>query len=136
YLLMLAIGLPIYVCASASTPLAATLIAKGLSPGAALVLLLAAPATNLGSMLIVKRLIGGRGLAVHLVALSVATVVCGALLDLVLGATGWGIPVTVGSHVHLLGHTVHQVSAVVLALLLLGTVARKLGVGQWSSKPA
>ena len=45
-LIMLAIGLPMYVCATASTPIAAALALKGLSPGAALVFLLAGPATN------------------------------------------------------------------------------------------
>ncbi len=129
YLAMLAIGLPIYVCASASTPLAATLIAKGLSPGAALVLLLAAPATNLGSMLIVRQLIGNRGLLIHLVALSLATVVCGAALDVLLGLTGWSLPMTVGQHVHLFGGPLHQASAVVLALLLAGAAWRKLWPG-------
>ncbi|PWT73267.1 MAG: hypothetical protein C5B46_05650, partial [Proteobacteria bacterium] len=47
-LVMLAIGIPIYTCASASTPLAAALVMKGLNPGAAMVFLLSGPATNLG----------------------------------------------------------------------------------------
>ncbi|MHC4263662.1 MAG: SO_0444 family Cu/Zn efflux transporter [Planctomycetota bacterium] len=130
YLAMLAIGLPIYVCASASTPLAATLIAKGLSPGAALVLLLAAPATNLGSLLVVSKLIGRRGLTIHLVALGGATVVCGVLLDLALLGFGWTVPVAVGEHVHLLTGPVHTVGAAILALLLLGTAWRKLRPGR------
>jgi len=49
-LLMLAVGIPLYICATASTPIAAALILKGVSPGAALVFLLAGPATNLASL--------------------------------------------------------------------------------------
>jgi len=44
---------PLYVCATASTPIAAALILKGLSPGAALVFLLAGPATNVATMTVI-----------------------------------------------------------------------------------
>ena len=49
-LVMLGVGIPLYICATASTPIAAALLLKGLSPGAALVFLLAGPATNLASL--------------------------------------------------------------------------------------
>ena len=57
-LLMLAVGVPLYICASASTPIAAALILKGVSPGAALVFLLAGPATNMAAL---DRAAGGDG---------------------------------------------------------------------------
>jgi HflK protein len=79
---MLLAGIPLYICASASTPIAAALMLKGLSPGAAFVFLLAGPATNAGSIGILARLFGRRVLTIFLVSVAVTTLVLGALLDL------------------------------------------------------
>ncbi|MBW2193274.1 MAG: SO_0444 family Cu/Zn efflux transporter, partial [Deltaproteobacteria bacterium] len=57
-LVMLAAGMPMYVCATSSTPIAAALVLKGLNPGAALVFLLAGPATNIASLSMVSGLLG------------------------------------------------------------------------------
>src|SRR5262249_36822296 len=57
-LVMLAISIPIYVCASEATPVAAALVMKGLNPGAALVFLLAGPATNVGSLVLLLKFLG------------------------------------------------------------------------------
>ena len=81
YLLMLVVGTPIYICAAAATPVAVALIAKGLDPGAALVLLLVGPATNATTMLVIARLLGKRILAVHLVGVTGCALVLGAILD-------------------------------------------------------
>lgn len=126
YLVMLAVGLPIYVCAAASTPVAATLIAKGLSPGAALVFLLASPATNLGSLLVVKRLLGGRGLAIHLLVLSLTTLAAGFALDLLLAAAQVDLraPLVEASHQH--SGPLATLSAAVLAALLGASFYRGL----------
>jgi hypothetical protein len=70
----LSIALPLYVCATASVPIAAALIAQGLPTGAALVFLMAGPATNVATIGAVKRAFGGRVLAVYL-----ATVVMGSV---------------------------------------------------------
>lgn len=80
-LLMLAIGIPVYVCAAASTPIAAMLILKGLNPGAAFVFLLASPATNLASILVIGRELGTRVVLVHVLALSVVTLGLGLAID-------------------------------------------------------
>ena len=77
---MLAIGVPMYVCATASTPIAAALVAKGLDPGAALVFLLAGPATNLATIAVVRGFLGGRVLAVYLVSIVAFSLLCGALI--------------------------------------------------------
>ena len=128
YVLMLAVGLPIYVCAAASTPVAATLIAKGLAPGAALVFLLASPATNIGSLLVVRRLLGVRPLVAHLITLSLVTLACGVALDLVYGGFGIEPRALEAGHHHLLPAWLHQGAAVALGLCLLASFARKLGV--------
>ena len=59
-LLMLVLSIPLYTCASSSTPMAAALALKGLSPGAALVFLLAGPATNIGSLVVLLKVLGMR----------------------------------------------------------------------------
>jgi hypothetical protein len=126
YLAMLALGLPIYVCAAASTPVAATLMLKGLSPGAALVFLLASPATNLGSLLVLRKLLGSRGLVVHLCLLSLTTLLSGFLLDRILGLLGVGVQAQLGQHVHGQGGLWSSVFAALLALLLLASFVRGL----------
>ncbi len=87
-LIMLVVGLPLYICATASTPIAAALILKGVSPGAALVFLLVGPATNVTSLTMVTGLMGKRATAVYLVTLSVVAVLCGLALDQVYALLG------------------------------------------------
>ena len=90
-LLMLVLAIPMYVCASASTPIAAALIAKGVSPGAALVFLLAGPATNTATVTLLARHFGGRFLRIYLGSVLATVVVCGLALDWLVAATGWQI---------------------------------------------
>jgi len=71
------IGLPIYVCATASTPLAAVLMMKGLSPGAALVFLLVGPATNLGTIALVRKELGNQAVICYLVSIVFVSVLFG-----------------------------------------------------------
>ncbi|MEE8310960.1 MAG: SO_0444 family Cu/Zn efflux transporter [Candidatus Binatia bacterium] len=81
-LAMVLAGLPLYLCASASTPVAAALVLKGLSPGAALVFLLVGPATNAATITVVGRLLGGRRLRVYLGSLIAVSLAAGLLLDM------------------------------------------------------
>ncbi len=81
---MLAIGLmgiPLSICATASTPLAAALVDKGLGPGAALVLLLTGPATNLATLGVVRGMLGSRGLAAYLGGIFSAALAGGLLVE-------------------------------------------------------
>ncbi|MCB9916632.1 MAG: SO_0444 family Cu/Zn efflux transporter [Planctomycetes bacterium] len=78
---MLVVGIPVYVCAASSTPIAAALVLKGLSPGAALVFLLAGPATNLATLVVMARTLGKRGVLVHLGVLAAVTLALGFALD-------------------------------------------------------
>lgn len=80
-LAMLVIGVPMYVCATGSTPIAAGLIAGGVSPGAALVFLLAGPASNLGSILALKKYLGRGVLVTYLASVSATSVLMGLWLD-------------------------------------------------------
>ena len=78
---MLVAGIPMYVCASASTPIAAAMLVKGLSPGAAIVFLLAGPATNLGSIMVLKKFLGNRSLIIYLAAIIVMTLFFGFMVN-------------------------------------------------------
>jgi uncharacterized membrane protein YraQ (UPF0718 family) len=80
-LIMLLVGIPMYICATASTPVAAALILKGVSPGAALVFLLVGPATNVTSLSVLFGILGKRATAIYLVSLSVFAVLSGLILD-------------------------------------------------------
>ena len=80
-LTMLVAGVPLYVCATASTPIAAAMMAKGLEPGAALVFLLAGPATNVATMLVVKNLLGKRTLTIYLASIALMSLAIGALVN-------------------------------------------------------
>jgi hypothetical protein len=84
YLAMLLIGVPLYVCASASTPIAAGLIAGGVSPGAALVFLLAGPATNAASLLVLVKQFGRVVFGIYLTMIALVAVGMGLILDLLL----------------------------------------------------
>lgn len=117
-LAMLVLSLPLYICATASTPLAAVLIAKGLDPGAALVLLLVGPATNLATLLVVVRLLGRRVLAVYLAGLAGVALVAGALVGRWYEHSGLDLGAALDQALHEEHGPVAVAAAVLLALLL------------------
>jgi uncharacterized membrane protein YraQ (UPF0718 family)/copper chaperone CopZ len=83
YLAMLAVGIPLYVCASGSIPLAAALMATGISPGAALIFLLVGPATNAATITVVSDMLGRRALVIYLAFLTVGAFAAGIATDAV-----------------------------------------------------
>jgi uncharacterized membrane protein YraQ (UPF0718 family)/copper chaperone CopZ len=100
YLVMMVVGIPLYVCASGSIPLAAALMAKGISPGAALVFLIAGPATNAATMSVVSKMVGGRALAIYLVAIGVGSLGVGFATDALFAAFPALVPQLVVGHGH------------------------------------
>ena len=88
-LLMLLVGIPLYICATASTPIAAALIIKGVSPGAALVFLLAGPATNMASLTVLISVLGKRATAIYLASIAICSVLFGLIVDQIY--LYWGI---------------------------------------------
>ena len=90
YVAMLMLGIPMYVCATASTPIAAGLIVGGVSPGAALVFLLAGPATNVANLYMLRRPFGAAALAAYLTCIASLSLLAGFGLDLVLGSATVG----------------------------------------------
>ncbi len=85
--LMMIVGIPLYVCATASVPVAAVLMLKGISPGAALVFLMTGPATNAATVATVWKLMGRRNALIYLGTVAFTALASGLLLDYIL-ATG------------------------------------------------
>ncbi len=113
----LLLSLPLYVCATSSTPLVAALALKGLSPGAALVFLLAGPATNIATLGVVFKILGRRAGAIYVSAIAGCAVLLGILTDFLyvlfgLQTTDWIASAGVESHGPI------QAAAAVLLLLL------------------
>ena len=97
YPAMVLAGLPLYICASASTPIAAALVAKGLSPGAALIFLMTGPATNTGTIAIVASQFGSRYASIYVGAVVGVTVALGVLIDVLLVFSGWSLSVNLNA---------------------------------------
>jgi copper chaperone CopZ len=78
---VLLLAMPMYTCATGSIPLALALVAKGITPGAALVLLMAGPATSIASMLVVGKAFGKRTLAAYLFSIAFGAMFFGFIVD-------------------------------------------------------
>ena len=85
---MLVISLPMYICATASVPLAASLVGAGMSPGAALVLLMAGPTTNVATMGAIYRTFGSKTLGIYLATVAVMSIVLGMTFDWLIAGEG------------------------------------------------
>lgn len=80
-LVILVVAIPMYICSTGSIPIAAALMIKGLSPGAALVMLMAGPAVNVASILVVKKSLGSRFTTIYLMTIVVLSVIFGLLIN-------------------------------------------------------
>ena len=90
-LLMLVVGLPLYVCATASTPVAAALALKGLSPGAALVFLLAGPATNTATIAVAAKILGKRAAIIYVVSICLCSIGAGVAVNFIYTTFGFTV---------------------------------------------
>jgi uncharacterized membrane protein YraQ (UPF0718 family) len=117
-LIVIVISIPMYICATASTPIAAGLMLSGFSPGAALVFMLTGPATNIATLMVVKKELGNRSLVAYLFGVAVTAIIMGLGLDWILLKMDYQMVITQGGHDHtsLLFYTT---CAVLLACLML-----------------
>jgi uncharacterized membrane protein YraQ (UPF0718 family) len=125
-LLMLVVGIPLYICATASTPIAAALIMKGVSPGAALVFLLAGPATNVTSLSVLVGILGKRAAGIYLFSIAVISVLGGLALDLVYGGFGLSARALAGQSAEVLPGWVEIAAALLLLALSVAPIGRAL----------
>lgn len=126
---MLLIGIPLYICASASTPIAAALIAKGMSPGVALVFLLAGPATNMAGILTVGKFLGKRSTLIYLAAIAVCTLLMGLLLNYIYAAFGIDIKSSLGHACDIFPAYIKTFSSLLLIALMINAVIRQRSLG-------
>ncbi len=129
-LLMLLVGVPLYICATASTPIAAALILKGVSPGAALVFLLAGPATNVTSLTVLLGILGRRATVLYLGSLAVGAVLFGLAVDQLYAALGISPQAVIGQAAEVIPPWAQSAAAMVLLLLSVKPLYRKVTGGE------
>ena len=118
-LIMVVVGLPMYICATASTPVAAGLLFAGLSPGAALVFMLTGPATNIATMGVIKEQLGIHSLIAYLIGVIGSAIACGLALNELYQFFAWPLQLSMAEH----GAT-FPLWRQGLAIVLIGLIAR------------
>jgi uncharacterized membrane protein YraQ (UPF0718 family) len=116
---MMLLGIPVYVCATASVPVAAALIAKGVTPGAAMVFLMTGPATNAASFFTVWKVLGPRTAVIYLISVAGCALAAGLFLDYIIGATPQAV---LSNHHEMIPSSVRLLCTVIL-LGVLGLAA-------------
>lgn len=126
YAWAIGIGVPLYVCATSSTPLAAVLLGAGFSPGAILVFLLVGPATNIAGIAVMRKIFGGWSTVRFVLGIVIVAVLCGLALDWVYQAFGVSPSYRAGESGEPGGNFVALLSAFILSAFILYHTARKL----------
>ena len=125
-LLVLLCAIPMYLCATGSIPIAVALMLKGLSPGTALVLLMAGPAVNVASLLVISKVMGRKTLLLYLLAIVGGALAFGLGIDYLLPPSWFAAPI---AEIHTCGacgpSTFNLVCTVILALLLTNALIRR-----------
>lgn len=126
YPLMLLIGIPMYVCATGSIPIVASLLLKGMSPGAGLVFLFAGPATNTATLAFVGGKLGRKMLFIYLSSIIFSALLFGFIIDYIWGLSGKGMTVVTGS-MKMLPYWVKAISGGLLIVLILSSIFKRTG---------
>ncbi len=117
--LILLLSLPIYICASASTPIAAGLLLAGLSPGTVLVFMLAGPATNIATLGVLKNELGIRAMWAYWISISIISIVLGLSLDALIEQYNWNITAQLSDAHEMMNPWIGGLSVALLALMSL-----------------
>ena len=125
-ILMLLIGIPMYICATASTPLAAGLLIAGISPGTVLVLLLAGPATNMATIAILFKEMGRLVVVVYLIGISLSSIGFGLLTDYVVAANDIDISAQIEGATEVVPEWIAIVSIIVLIAASIKPLRRRI----------
>jgi uncharacterized membrane protein YraQ (UPF0718 family)/copper chaperone CopZ len=120
YLVILLISIPLYVCATGSIPIAASLMAKGVFPGAALALLIAGPATNSVTISFVYKRMGKRVAFFYILSIVVVSVVTGLIFDALWAKIGTSIDLVTAGGAHM-PYSIKLTAAVLMAVVFLNT---------------
>ena len=127
-LAMVAVAVPMYICATGSIPIALSLMLKGLSPGVAFVLLMAGPAANFASVMVLRKSLGNRATAIYVASVIVTAIAFGLAIDTLLPAS-WFMPTgnlspETNCHLHL-GWFDTTCSVTLIALLLYAFIRNR-----------
>ncbi|MBW6509016.1 MAG: SO_0444 family Cu/Zn efflux transporter [Desulfuromonadales bacterium] len=125
-LLMAVIGIPLYICATAATPIAAAMLVAGVSPGTVLVFLLAGPITSLATLGVLRREMGNRALGCYLIGIVSTSLVLGVLVDGVVREFSIEVPAQIGAVQELLPLWLEWSALILLILVSLRPVRRML----------
>lgn len=122
-LVVLVFSAPMYLCATGSIPIAAALMLKGLSPGAALVLLIAGPATNMAAMLVINKILGRKTLIIYLLSIITGAIGFGLAIDHLLPYEWFTIAgkSNICTHCHIEGAPWWQTATSIIFVILLIT---------------
>lgn len=126
-LLMVIVAVPMYICATGSIPIAMSLMMKGLSPGVAFVLLMAGPAANFASVLILNRTQGKKATAIYVGSVVITAILFGMIIDYLLPEQWFKLPLIHDAH-HLHSHFgwFETACTIILGGLLLASAIRKM----------
>lgn len=125
-IIMLLIGIPMYICATASTPLAAGLLIAGISPGTILVLLLAGPATNMATIAILFKEMGKRVVIVYLTGIAISSIGFGLLIDYIVEIYHVDINAQIEGATEVVPEWIALVSIFVLVVAAIKPLRRKI----------
>lgn len=125
-LVMVLVSVPMYICATASTPIAAGLLLAGVSPGAVLVFMLAGPATNIATLGVVTKELGKRALFGYLGGVLGVALVAGVLVNYLVDTFGFVVMPQIGEEHQMLPHWLVISASVVLAILMAKAILEKL----------
>ena len=123
---MLVASIPLYVCATSSVPIAAALILKGLSPGAALVFLMAGPATNAATISVIGNTLGKKSLIVYLSTIIIGSFAGGVILDQFMPASWFTGIMSMGHDHHMIPEWLMISSTIILTILIVYTLINKM----------
>lgn len=116
---LMTIGTGLYICASASTPIAASLILKGMSPGTAMLILLTGPATNLSSIFVLQKYLGRKGIIINIVVIMMVSLILSYLVDFLYQSFEWPLTMKLAHHHHDHGTNYFLLGITILFSLLL-----------------
>ncbi len=118
-LILMVAGVPVYVCATASVPIAAGFMHMGASPGAALAFLIAGPATNAAAITTIWKSLGSKTAIIYMITVAASAFGFGLILDWLMPRLGASIPVLAEHSMHEMGGGwLYTASAVVLLLIM------------------
>jgi len=127
-LLIALTSIPIYVCATASVPIAMTLMSKGLDPGAAFVFLMAGPATNAATISVIMNSLGKKMIYVYISVIFTSAIFFGSLINIFLNPNSIPTTLNLGHSHNWIWNTFSDISVVIMILMTLHAIFNQLSL--------